>query len=81
MTRYFAPAMFLAATIWVGWYNRTHGASKILIPFVDILFAGDADDRQALGERSVQVLFAATLVVLGLTVIEHVRALRAPPGG
>ncbi|MEQ1568300.1 MAG: hypothetical protein ABMA64_21855 [Myxococcota bacterium] len=74
MARYLAPVVFLAATLGVGWYNRTHGASKVLVPLIDVFAPGDP---QQLGERSVWVLAGATAVVSVLTVLEHYRAARA----
>jgi hypothetical protein len=67
MSRYVVPVAFLAATLWVGWYNRSHGASKVLLPMVDVVFP--------------QAMIGATVAVTALTVWEHVRAVRKPSGG
>jgi hypothetical protein len=64
----------------VSWYNAGHETSKILVPLVDQVFPAATDDPSALGDRSVQVLFGASLLVLALTVAEHVAALRQNPG-
>ncbi|MEZ4240181.1 MAG: hypothetical protein R3F59_29315 [Myxococcota bacterium] len=62
----------------MSWYNQGHEDSKILVPMVDAVFPAAAGDPAALGERSVQVLFAATLLVLTVTVVQHVQDLRRP---
>lgn len=62
----------------MSWYNAGHEDTKILFPLVDTLFPAARDDPGALGDRSVQVLFGASLVVLAITVAEHVAALRSP---
>jgi hypothetical protein len=79
MSRYVVPVAFLAATLWVGWYNRSHGASKVLLPMVDVVFPQAGP--QELGEHSLQAMIGATVAVTALTVWEHVRAVRKPSGG
>jgi hypothetical protein len=79
MQRYVMPALFFAATAWVSWYNTSHDTSKIFIPMVDVLFSGAKDDPDKLGDHSVQVLFAVSVGVLLITLVEHAWALRNQP--
>lgn len=78
MTRYFLPAAFLAATAWVSWTNGQPGDTKVVVPFVDVIFPEAAGSPALLGERSVWLMGGATAVLLLLAGVDHVRALRKP---
>lgn len=79
MTRYFLPAAFIAATVWVSWYNTGHADRKVIAPLVDVIFPSAAGNPQQLGERSVQLMAGVSAALLLFTVAEHVRALRRQP--
>jgi hypothetical protein len=79
VTRYLVPAAFVAATIWVSWYNAGHADSKVMVPLVDVIFPAAAGNPQKLGERSVQVMAGVSAFLFLLAVTEHVRALRRQP--
>lgn len=50
--RWFTPVFFIAATVFVGWYNQNHKDSVLLLPGVDLLAPGD---MQRQGELSVWI--------------------------
>ena len=74
MTRYFVPALFVAATAWAWNYNATHTDRKLLFPLVDTIFPEAAGDPAALGTRSVQLLGGVTGLFWVLAIRDHVRS-------
>lgn len=81
MSRYFLPFVFALATFWV-WNTNTGasaGGTRVVVPFVDVIFPEAAGKPDMLGERSVWLMAGATGALLLLAGFDHVRAsLRQP---
>lgn len=56
--RFLTPALFLAATIYVAWYNETHIDRTLVLPGMDALAGADPG---AQGDMTVYTLGALTL--------------------
>lgn len=58
MGRYFSPILFLAAGIYVFWYNGTDGTSILTLPFIDRVYPA-AKGNLILQGRITATLFTA----------------------
>jgi hypothetical protein len=72
--RWLWPLLFFGVTGWVAFYNDHHDDRKIIVPFVESLFPDLHGNPAGMGERSVEVLFGLSVLVLLFTIWEQVRA-------
>ena len=76
MLRYVWPLLFFGAAGWVWQYNGSHSDRKVVFPFVDVIVPSAAGDPQRMGEISAYIVAGLGVILLGFTILDHVRARR-----
>ena len=74
MIRYLTPVVFLAAAAYVRWYDASHTASVLMLPFVTSL--DGYKDPVAAGDLSWKIIAGIGVFLLGLTLVEDIRRRR-----